>query len=415
MSAPATPWPDSAPAVDAGHLVDARWDRCFVWGGVLLVPVPILCHLLMQALGVPVAVSEDLVTLLVMVPLGGPHVLATLQRTLFDRRFWRHDRWLAAGAALLLLLVAATAIASAFFAWTLAGRPLMTWLLTFFFFWAGLHVLQQHCYAARCLGERRPVAPGLGSDRVDYLVLLLSLYPVSLFRMSMARPDGASGAAPDALATRLLRELGASGAFVDDYVFRIGRAVPVLPDFLRHPAMWIGVTVAFVAATSVFVVRSWQARRRGEPFGARRRLVAVAAVAGALVPLFPSLDVAFQGINAWHSFQYLGLAVLLHRSGAALGVNAPAPAVAGFLAWRRAVSATLLLVVLILVFAFALQVASDGRFVMFGHDEPPTDERGRLLYRPGSVLLGYYLFGFGFLLVHYLCDTVHFLRRPSVR
>jgi hypothetical protein len=413
MSAPAVSWSAASAGSGEVHLVDARWDRIFVWGGVVLVPVPMLVHSLMQAIGVPVAVSEDLVTLLVMLPLGGPHVLATLRLTLFDRRFWRRDRWLAAGSVGVMLTVAGAAIASAFFDATLGGRPAMVWLLTFFFFWAGLHVLQQHCYAARCLGEGSAATRPRTSDRVDYAVILLSLYPVSLFRMSLARPSGEGGAAPDALATRILHELGAGRAFVDDYVFRIGRAVPVLPDFLRHPATWIGVTVAFLAATGVFVVRSWRAHRRGEPFGTRRRLVLAAAVTGALTPLFPSLDVAFQGINAWHSFQYLGLAMLLHRSGATRGDNDPAPAPAAFTAWTRAVLATLGLVVLILVFAFVLQAASGGTFVLFGHEVPPSDGAGRPLYRPGSVLLGYYLFGFGFLLVHYLCDTVYFQRRRA--
>jgi hypothetical protein len=405
MSSPAMPWEGAPGRESTRYLVDSRWDRVFVWGGVALVPVPILCHLALQAMGVPVGVSEDLVTLLVMLPLGGPHVLATLQRTLFDRRFWQHERWLAAGSVLVLLTVAWAAIASAFFDLAIAGRPVMTYLLTFFFFWAGLHVLQQHTYVARRLGERqlrRRV------DVVDHAVILLSLYPVSLFRMSMARDDGSAGAAPDALATQIVRGLGGSDAFADAYVFRIGRATPVLPEFLLHPVWWILVTIGFVIAAAVFVAKSVRARQRGEAFGSRGRLVTAAAVAGAVAPLFPSLDVAFQGINAWHSFQYLGLVMWLRSSNT---IGGEQPASAAWTTWRRQVVATLLLVVAILAFAWVLQAVSGGRFLLFGHEVPPTDGTGRPLYRPGSVLLGYYLLGFGFLLVHYLCDTVRFCRR----
>lgn len=411
----------NAPALAAEPVWRSRdWDRVFFVGGALLVPLPVVLFYAFRGAGLPAGASEDLVTLLVMVPLGGPHVAATFSRTLCNPEFWRRERGLAAASLLLLAAVSTTAVASAFFDVRVAGWPPMAFVLTGFFFWAGLHVVQQHCYVAASLADRDPRARRDRAGWVDHAVMLLALYPVSLFRMSMAaRTDsGAVVADPDALATRVVRELGASAQFADEYVFCIGRASPILPDFMMHAALWLLVTAAFVACLVLFAWKALRARARGVPFGTRGRLVLAMAACGVLVPLVPNLDSSFQGINAWHCFQYLGLAMLINREAIARGeLKAPrlvalAQPGRGLRAYALAVGATLVLVGIILGAAFVLQATSGGRFVMFGHDVPPADpETGRVLYRPGSVLLAYYLFGFGFLLIHYLQDTVFFLRR----
>ncbi len=406
-----------APAEPVWHSRD--WDRVFFVGGALLVPLPVVLYYAFRAAGLPTGASEDLVTLLVMVPLGGPHVVATFSRTLLNPGFWRRERGLAAASLLLLAGVVATAVASAFFDVRLAGWPPMAFVLTGFFFWAGLHVVQQHCYVAASLADRAGSAQRDRLGWVDHAVMLLALYPASLFRMSMAArtESGAVVADPDALATRLVRELGGGAQFADEYVFRIGRASPILPDFMMHPALWLMVAAAFVACLGLFAWKSLRARARGVPFGTRGRLVLAMVVCGVAVPLVPNLDSSFQGINAWHCFQYLGLAMLINRAAVARGeLTAPrlvalAQPGRALRAYGLAVAATLLLVAVILGAAAVLQAASGGRFVMFGHDVAPTDPHtGRVLYRPGSVLLAYYLFGFGFLLIHYLQDTVFFFR-----
>lgn len=365
-----------------------------VAGGLWLVPLPIVAYLLFRAGGIAVGTAEDLVTLLVMVPLGGPHVVATLRRSLLHGPFWRQQTVLALGAAGVLGGATTIAAASAFTGATLAGLPLQTWLLTFFFFWAGLHVLQQHLVALELTGG--PAVGEVPRRWLERSLVLGSLYPVSLFRMSMSSGQATGRAAdPEALATRLVNALGGDAAFADDYVFRIGRAVPVLPDLLRTPWPWLFVGVAFAAAFGAHAVAA--CRRPGGP-SRRERLVLAVAATGFVVPLFPSLDVAFQGINAWHCLQYLGL----------VGVAFPlAPATS----WRRGVALTLGLVLAMFVTAWAIESVTAGRFPMFGHDSSPSGEV--VGYRPGAVLLAYQLLGFGWLLVHYLVDTVQFVR-PSL-
>ena len=375
--------------------------------GLLLVPLPLLAYAVLRAFAVPVGVAEDLVTVAVMVPLGGPHVVATLRSTFGTAAFWRDQLPLAMASVAILVLVAAAAVGSAFFGFVIDGRPAMTHLLTFFFFWAGLHVVQQHAVVAARL---RALDRGPGMRRRAWLgavVVVTSLYPVALFRMSMARADGGPGAAPDALATRCLLGLGFDRQFVDDYVFRIGRVAPVLPDLLHQAWVWLLVGAVFAIATTCFVVGVLTGGR-GDPSRNRHaRFVLAVALVGTLVPAFPNLDVAFQGINAWHCCQYLALLA------APLGAAVPALGRPDRRSWLLGVAASLGLVAAILLFAWLLEWGTGGAFRAFGHDEPPTDGDGRPLYRPGGVLLGYYLLGFGFLLVHYLCDTVHFATRAA--
>ncbi|MBL8753892.1 MAG: hypothetical protein JNK15_11395 [Planctomycetes bacterium] len=385
--------------------------------GAWLVPVPVVAWYVLRALGLPVGAAEDVVTLLVMVPLGGPHVVATLERTVFAAEFWREHRAQAAAAALVLVGTAVCAVTSVFLGARIAGAPPMAWLLTFFFFWAGLHVVQQHGYVARRMAAAESgVRPA--TIWSEQLLLALSLYPVSLFRMSMAEggANGGGAADPAALATVIVRALGGSSAFADDYVFRIGRNAPILPDWARHPALWIAVTVAFLLAAVVFAAAALRDHRAGRPFGRRRALVTTVASTCFLVPLLPNLDSAFQGVNAWHSLQYLALSrVLQHDASCARGDGAhPAVTLESPLrTWLRGLGLTLVLVGVMLGAAFVIEVASGGAFVMFGHDVPPRDASGQPLYRPGSVLLAYWLVGFGFLLVHYLLDSLHFVRPPA--
>src|SRR5690606_18275070 len=229
------------------------------------------------------------------------------------------ERALFLGALAVLAIVVGAAVSSAFLQATIAGRPPMQLVLTFFFFWAGIHIVHQASYCAACYevkkhGGARPDRARRLGNAVDYLLMLACLYPASFFRMSMIPSGtGAAGANPDALATRIVTELSGSAAFADDYVFRIGRVMPVLPEFVRSEAFWIGVTAVYLTALVAFLVKSMRQARAGTLNRPRFTLVAATTAVGTVVPLFPNLDSAFQGFNAWHSFQYLGLVWLMNR------------------------------------------------------------------------------------------------------
>ena len=399
-------------------LRSATWDRFFVAGGAWLVPVPILAFYLFRTLGCPIAAAEDLVTLLVMVPLGGPHVFATYTRTYLNPGFRRQDPWMFTLGLLVPVIVIGAAVSSAFFDVVIAGSPPIRYVLTFFFFWAGVHIVHQHSYVASGYGT-----PRSKWDYLDYAVMLLAMYPMSLFRMSMLdRSDATMRAAdPDALATQIVAAVTGSQQAADEYVFRIGRVAPLLPEFLMHPALWIGVTVLFVVSLVLFACKSVCEMRTGTLVRHRFRLVLAMAVFGSLVPVLPNLDSAFQGLNAWHSFQYLGLAWLMNRRSEASG-HIKSSLFASTMQegrhwrfYRTALFATLGAVGVVLAAAFVIASTSGGEFAMFGHDEPLRDAAGKQLYRPGAVLLAYYLLVFSVLLVHYLHDGVFFCRRRYLR
>lgn len=397
------------------------WDRIFVAGGAWLVPVPIVAFYLLRSLGLSVATAEDLVTLLVMVPLGGPHVFATYTRTLLNPRFARQDRALFLAALVVMAIVVGAAVASAFFDVLLGGSPPIRYVLTFFFFWAGVHIVQQNSYLAHCYAVKAGTpAPARWWGLVDYAVMLLAMYPVSLFRMSMVNPADASmqTADPGALATQIVVALSGSTAFADDYVFRIGRVAPILPEFMRSPALWIGVATAFAASIVLFVIKTRRELAAGTLIRARFQLVFWMAVLGSLTPVFPNLDSAFQGMNAWHSFQYLGVLWLMNQKSRERGEiqnrffdAIMAPGRHGRY-YAAALGGTLGLLLVVFAAGWLIEVASGGAFRLFGHGAPQLDpETGRELYRPGAVLLAYYMIAFSFLLTHYLHDGVFFFRR----
>tara|TARA_R110002072_G_scaffold243682_1_gene402781 strand:+ start:124006 stop:125277 length:1272 start_codon:yes stop_codon:yes gene_type:complete len=410
----------SAPAEQL--LRNRTWDRWFTAGGAWLVPIPILAFYLFRSFGAGVSTAEDLVTLLVMVPLGGPHVFATYTRTYFNPAFRKQEPLLFWLGLCVPVLVVGAAVSSAFFDVLLAGAPPIRYVLSFFFFWAGIHIVHQHSYVASgyTMGVAEAMRPRWGW--VDYAVMLLAMYPVSFFRMSMIGADPTMREAnPDALATQIVLAITGSAEAADQYVFRIGRTAPLLPEFMMHPAVWIATTVLFVLAFGMFVCKSLRERREGTLIKHRFRLVLLMGVLGSTVPLLPNLDSAFQGLNAWHSFQYLGLAWLMNRRSYDKGqirTGLFARTMHDGSHWRffrTALGATLGAIAVMLLFAWLIASASDGRFAMFGHAQPPLDDAGKPLYRPGAVLLTYYLLGFSFLLVHYLHDGFFFCRRRYLR
>jgi len=403
------------------YLRSRAWDRVFVVGGAWLVPLPIVAFYLLRSCGLPVGTCEDLVTLLVMIPFGGPHVFATYTRTWFNPAFPRQDRRLFVLAFVVMAVVVTAAVSSAFFQVVLGGAPPIRYVLTFFFFWAGVHIVQQNSYLAACYADKAGAGarPRSWWGAVDYAVMLLAMYPVSLFRMSMVNVADPTmrTADPEALATRIVTALSGSQEFADQYVFRIGRVAPLLPQWLAASWCWIAVTVAFAVRLALFTVKTARERRAGTLVGPRCQLVVWMAVLGAVVPLFPNLDSAFQGMNAWHSFQYLGVLWLMNQNSRASG-EIKNPFFDALMAegrhWRfygTAIGATLGLLLLVLGIGALIEWASGREFVMFGHDAPRFDAGGHELYRPGSVLLAYYMTAFSLLLVHYLHDGCFFFRK----
>jgi len=116
-----------------------------------------------------------------------------------------------------------------------------------------------------------------------------------------------------------------------------------------------------------------------------------------LTPLFPNLDVAFQGINSWHCIQYLALVWWANRIRAERGETE-----GGFVrslsgrGWKGFARYYLVSVALTSLFVAAIYLI----YWIFPKIDP---------------LLAYYALGKGLLLVHYYYDTFLFTQDDELR
>jgi hypothetical protein len=247
-----------APAV---WLRSPAWDLTFLILSASLVPIPLLLY---HGLGV----SQAAVNLLVAGLIGGPHLYSTFTYTFMEPNYRRrHRRFLAASLALPVIVT------------TLAVVNLQV-LLTLFFMWASIHVLHQITYINDCYVAKGPVQRPLRERVVDYGVVFLCLYP-------MATPQILDGS------------------------FQLGGTQLYVPAWATHgivaDAQIVAVAGLFACFFVLWIAKTIRDLHRGTLVFPSVLLVGLTILIGFTLPLFPNIDVAFQGFNVWHSVQYLGL------------------------------------------------------------------------------------------------------------
>src|SRR5207245_11633822 len=124
--------PGPAPSTDGPWIRSRRFDLLFLTASGVLVFFPYLSYGLLQRLGASVETSSLIVGLAVTLLVGGPHMYSTYLRTALEPRF--RDPY-GVLAYLPMLVIPALVIVGALHAFLL--------LLTFFFFWASIHVTHQ--------------------------------------------------------------------------------------------------------------------------------------------------------------------------------------------------------------------------------------------------------------------------------
>lgn len=271
-------------------LISPFYDLTFIIFSSALLIVP---HAFAQIGGF----SNVLVDLLVTAFIGGPHLFATYTMTFMEPRFRERYRRYTSGAFILPVLVLGLAVTN------------LTLLVTIFFFWASVHVIHQAAYIAdsyRFKDDRRRDDPALARPRligrvIDYVLLATSIYPIATFKFT-GTPLVAFG-----------QNLSAGGLVTG------GRQL-LFPEFLKQPAFAYLAMGAFAVALLAFIVKTlWEAR--SGLFHAPKTLhMSLAATLFFLTPALPNLDVAFQGLNVWHSFQYLAVVLYLNRVRAERGM-----------------------------------------------------------------------------------------------
>ena len=262
MSIPSTAMGGTMPAASWNRslwLHSKRWDLAYITGSGVLVVIPLILYEL-------IGTSAMFVNLFIAGVIGGPHMYATFFRTALDESFRQRHPWLIGTSLVIPALVVACAL------WH------FQLLITLFFFWASIHVLHQIAYILECYDRRQTSRLQKWSRLVDYAVVFSSLYPLASYR------------------------------FIHDE-FTIGSTLLLYPDFLKTPLVFYALSAFFVLALTAFVAKTVIEIRQGRVHYPKILLMTVTVGLSILITSYSGdrLEIAFQGFNTWHSFQYLAL------------------------------------------------------------------------------------------------------------
>jgi hypothetical protein len=280
MSATAIAFPSRASEMSEGKWIyNRRWDLAFISLSVILVPIPYLIWIFMsEVLRVESDAGRQAVNLLIAVMIGGPHMYATFTRTALDSDFRLKYGGFVRSSVIIPLIVVTLALAN------------LTLLLTIFFFWASIHVLHQIIYVVESYNEKARRAPGITSlapwsKAIDFAVVLTSLYPIAAYRIAISQ----------------------------DFSIGPTRLNDTIPSLFEQPWIVYAAAAAFGLSLSAFIAKSIYEYRRGIAHLPKIVFISFTVAASFIVPSLGNLDTAFQGMNVWHSFQYLALTWYINR------------------------------------------------------------------------------------------------------
>lgn len=259
-------------------IYNRKWDLAFISLSVVLVPIPYLLWLLMKdVFMVESDFGRQAVNLLIAGLIGGPHMYATFTRTALDNDFRQHYAGFIRSSIIIPLIVIVLALTN------------LTLLLTVFFFWASIHVLHQIIFVVEAYNEKEQAALRMTlsplSRLIDYAVVLTSLYPIAAYRIAITR----------------------------DFSIGPNHLNDIIPAFFEQPWVVYAAAGAFGISLTAFVVKSAVEIRAGTAHIPKIIFITFTAAASFIVPALGNLDTAFQGMNVWHSFQYLALTWYINR------------------------------------------------------------------------------------------------------
>ncbi|MBW4435752.1 MAG: hypothetical protein KME04_01365 [Pleurocapsa minor GSE-CHR-MK-17-07R] len=253
-------------------LRNRRWDLFFISLSVILVPLPYLVYLLAVRLGVDQDVARNSINGFVAVAVGGPHMMSTFMRTGLDKDFRKRYPMLLRSSIIIPIIVVSLAFLN------------LTLLLTVFFFWAAMHVLHQVTYISELYSHkehtfvRKGTSVSMVSRLIDYGVILTCLFPFAALKISQGQ-------------------------------FEVGTndLTRVIPEFFQQTWFFYAMTGIFLVATTAFFVKTIVEYRRNIMNVPKTVFILLTVAVAFVIPSLPNLDTAFQGLNTWHSFQYLAI------------------------------------------------------------------------------------------------------------
>lgn len=280
-------------------LRDRKWDLLFITLSVVVVPLPYIMYLLgRDAFGLNDDFSRNLVNGFVAVAIGGPHMMSTFLRTGLDEGFKSRYPMLIRSSVIIPIIVISLAFLN------------LTLLLTVFFFWAALHVLHQITYIVELYNYKeqnyvRPTnrsAVSLQARMIDYAIIFTSLFPIAALKISQGRFEIGTN------------DLGA-----------------VIPDFFEQQWFFIMMSIVFFVALVAYIWKTVQEYRHNIINYPKTIFIVLTVIVAFFTPMLPNLDTAFQGLNTWHSFQYLALTFFIIKIRQQYGqLDTDAPLVSRF-------------------------------------------------------------------------------------
>jgi hypothetical protein len=265
-----------------------NWDLTFISLSSILVVIPILSyyagHTYKNATARQMSMTVDY---FVAAFIGGPHMFATYLRTFMEKSFVKSRPFITWSALLIPVMVIAIGIND-------ARMPL---LLTIFFTFASIHVVQQVLYLVDSYNNKARIVIPAWEKYSDYFVSFTALAPWGIYM------------------------------FVHDKFLIDGRML-LFPPFLKLEALVYLSFIIFFIALAVFIYKTYVEIKQKRFNGPKTLLIALTVFIGFWIPavglLGVPLDVSFQGFNIWHSFQYLGFtAYILHMKAKKGEISSP--------------------------------------------------------------------------------------------
>lgn len=292
----------SAHVVETGNKSDLwlrtrRWDLMFITFSVIVVPLPYLIYLFARDnFAIADDVARNMVNGFVAVAVGGPHMMSTFLRTGLDENFKQRFPMLIRSSVIIPIIVVSLAFLN------------LTLLLTVFFFWAALHVLHQVTYIVELYNHkehnyvRKGSAVTLQARLIDYAVVLTCLFPMAALKISQGSFD-----------------------------IGVNDLTSVIPVFFQQAWFFYLMTGVFTIALGAYLIKSVQEYRGGYLNTPKTVFIIFTVIIAFSLPALPNLDTAFQGLNTWHSFQYLAITFYIIKVRAAYAnLDRTAPLVARF-------------------------------------------------------------------------------------
>lgn len=276
---------------DSFWLRDRKWDLIFITFSVVVVPLPYLLYLIAVEFGVEPDVSRNAVNGFVAIAVGGPHMMSTFLRTGLDDNFKKSYPMLIRSSFIIPVVVVSLAFLN------------LDLLLTVFFFWAAIHVLHQVTYIVELYNHKEQgidktmSAVSFRARAIDYAVILTCLFPMAALKISQGTFD-----------------------------VGVNDLTSVIPGVFQQTWFFVIMSGIFGLALVAYFAKTFKEYRTGYLNIPKTVFIGFTIIIAFTMPALPNLDTAFQGLNTWHSFQYLAITfyiIKIRQQYGQLSQNAP--------------------------------------------------------------------------------------------